>query len=70
MFIFAYNNTTGNKQVSVDSFKKYFLPRVKIDNYNIDIDGKNFQLMTQLNNMINWEKYQQDKMMIIQQVAY
>ena len=27
---------------SVDSFKKYFLPRVKIENYNIEIDGRNF----------------------------
>ena len=41
-FIFAYNNTAGNDQVSVDSYKKYFLPRVKIDNYNIEIDGRNF----------------------------
>ena len=24
------------------SFKKYFLPRVKIENYNIEIDGKSF----------------------------
>ena len=23
-------------------FKKYFLPRVKIENYNIKIDGRNF----------------------------
>ena len=29
----------GNNQVSVDSFKKYILPRVKIKNYNI---GRNF----------------------------
>ena len=28
--------------VSVDSFKKYFLPRFKIENYNIEIDGRNF----------------------------
>ena len=28
--------------MSVDSFNKYFLPRVKIENYNIKIDGKNF----------------------------
>ena len=26
----------------IDPFKKYFLPRVKIENYNIEIDGKNF----------------------------
>ena len=38
----AYNNTAGNDQVSVDSYKKYFLPRVKIDNYNIEIDGRSF----------------------------
>ena len=38
----AYNNTVGNDQVSVDSYKKYFLPRVKIDNYNIEIDGRIF----------------------------
>ena len=38
----CYNNTAGNDQVSVDSYKKYFLPRVKINNYNIEIDGRNF----------------------------
>ena len=40
--MFVYNNTAGNDQVSVDLYKKYFLPRVKIDNYNIGIDGRNF----------------------------
>ena len=38
----AYNNTAGNDQVSVDSYKKHFLPRVKIDHYNIEIDSRNF----------------------------
>ena len=42
LFILAYNNTAGNNQVSIDSFKKYFLPRVKIENYNIEIDERNF----------------------------
>ena len=42
LFVLAYNNTEGNNQVSVDSFKIYFLPRVKIENYNIEIDGRNF----------------------------
>ena len=42
MFVFAYNNRAGNNQVSIDSYKKYFLPRVKIENYNIETDGKNF----------------------------
>ena len=42
LFVLAYNNTASNDQVSIDSFKKYFLPRVKIENYNIEIDGRNF----------------------------
>ena len=42
LFALAYNNAAGNNQVSVDSYKNYFLPRVKIDNYNIEIDGRNF----------------------------
>ena len=42
MFVIAYNNTAGNDQVSIDSFKKYFPLRVKIENYNIEIYGRNF----------------------------
>ena len=42
LFVLAYDNTTGNNQVSVDSYKKYFLPRVIIGNCNIEIDGRNF----------------------------
>ena len=42
MFVIAYNNTNGDDQVSVYSYQKYFLPRVKIENYNIEIYGKNF----------------------------
>ena len=42
MFVPAYDNTAGNNQVSVDSFKKHFFPWVKIENYNIEINGINF----------------------------
>ena len=42
LFVLAYDNTAGDNQVSVDSYKKYFLPRIKINNYNIEIDGRNF----------------------------
>ena len=35
LFVLAYNNAAGNDQISLDSYKKYFLPRVKVDNYNI-----------------------------------
>ena len=41
LFVLAYNNKEGDDKVSVDSFKKYFLPRFKIENYNIEIDGRN-----------------------------
>ena len=41
-FVLAYDNASGNNQVSVDSFKNYFLPRVKFENYNIKIDVRKF----------------------------
>ena len=40
--VLAYNNKEGDNKVTVDSFKKYFLARFKIKNYNIEIDGRNF----------------------------
>ena len=40
--VLAYDNAEGNNKVSINSFKKYFLPRVEIENYNIEIDGINF----------------------------
>ena len=42
LFVLAYNTTEGNNQVSIDFFRKYFLPRVEIKNYDIEIDGRNF----------------------------
>ena len=42
LFVLAYDNTAGENQGSINSFKKYFLPRVKMENYNIEIDGRNF----------------------------
>ena len=42
MFVLTYDNTAGDNQVSDNSFKKYFLPSVKIENYNIEIDWRNF----------------------------
>ena len=41
LFVLAYDNTAGNDRVSIDSFEKYFLPRVKIENCNIEIDWRN-----------------------------
>ena len=42
LFVLAYNNKEGDNKVFVDSFKKYFLPRFKIENYIIEIDGRDF----------------------------
>ena len=32
----------GNNITDESSYRKYFLPRIKIKNYNIEIDGRNF----------------------------
>ena len=56
LFILAYNNKEGNDKVSVDSFKKYFLLRVKIENYNIEIDGRNFYDSPINNSIKQYEK--------------
>ena len=41
MFVLAY--TSGDDNVTNEnSYRKYFLPRLKIKNYNIEIDGRNF----------------------------
>ena len=42
LIFLAYDNTAGDNKVSADSHRRYFLPRVKIENYNIEIDGRNF----------------------------
>ena len=65
LFVFAYDNTAGDDRVSVDSENQ------KLQHWNWW--GKNFmisQLMTQLSNTTKSEKYQQDKVMIIQQAVY
>ena len=33
---------SGNNVTDENSYRKYFLPRLRIKNYNIEIDGKNF----------------------------
>ena len=41
LFVLAYDNT-GNNPVAANSHRSYFLPRIKIENYNIEINGRNF----------------------------
>ena len=40
MFVLAY--ARGDNVTNEDSYWKYFFPRLKIKNYNIEIDGRNF----------------------------
>ena len=63
----------GANLTTENSYDKYFLPRLKIDNYNIEIDGRNFHDQSINDSMTQYdeiEKYQQDKLMIIQLDIY
>ena len=71
LFVLAYDNTAGNNnQVSADSYKKYFLPRVTTISKLMEEIFMINQLMIQLNNMMKLERYQQEKVMITLQVVY
>ena len=56
LFVLSYDNTAGNNQVSVDSFKKNFLPRIKIKKYNIEIDRRNFYDQPIINSIKQYEE--------------
>ena len=38
----AYRDRGDNNRVTSDSHRKYFLPRIKTENFNIEIDEKHF----------------------------
>ena len=38
----AYRDRGCASRITADSHRRYFLSRVKIGNYNIEIDGRNF----------------------------
>ena len=42
LFVLAYDDTSGDNQASIDSFKKILSSDSKTENYNIEIDGRNF----------------------------
>ena len=42
LFGLAYDNTAGANRVTADFRRRYFFSRVKIEDYNIEIDGGNF----------------------------
>ena len=40
LFVLAYEG--GDNRVMADSHRRYFLQRLEIKNYNIEINGRNF----------------------------
>ena len=40
MFVLAHEG--GNNKVTGNCYRRYFLSRVEIKNYNIEVDGRNF----------------------------
>ena len=43
LFVLVFNNTNNDaNKIERHSYRKYFLPRVYITNYNVLIDGRNF----------------------------
>ena len=42
LFALAYRDRGGANRVTADSHRRYFLSRVKMENYNIEIEGKKF----------------------------
>ena len=40
LFVLAYQR--GYNYVNAEAFNKYFLPKIKIEKYNVEIDGRNF----------------------------
>ena len=69
LFVLAY--ARGDNVTNENSYRKYFLPRLRIKNYNIEIAGRNFydEPINDLINMMKSKKYQQDKVMITQLVV-
>ena len=61
----------GVSVTNENSYRRYYLPRKKIITLKLMVEIFMInKLMTQLNNMMKLEKYQQDKVMIILLFVY
>ena len=71
LFVLAYDNTEGNNQFSVDSYKNTFFQELKWTITILKLVVENFMInqLTELNNR-KLEKYLQNKVMITQLVVY
>ena len=68
LFVLAYDKIDDNNQFSINSFKKYFLLRVKEKITTSKLMEENF-MISQLSNTAKSERYQRDKVMITQLVV-
>ena len=61
----------GDNVTNENSYGKYFLPRLRIKNYNIEIDGRNFYDQSINDSVKQYDEiYQQSKVMTMQPVVY
>ena len=71
LFVVTYGKE--NDDATENSYRKYFLSRMKIKHCNIEIDGRNFYNQS-INDSVKQynkiKKYQQDRVIITQQVVY
>ena len=51
MFVFAYQRGDDDNYVNEQAFNKYFRPKIKIQKYKVEIDGRNFYDQA-INNLI------------------
>ena len=74
LFVLAFNDVNDDaNRVQKDIYRKYFLLRVNVTNYNVLIDGRNVYdqpLNDQIKSMMKLARLQQEKEMITQLVAY
>ena len=42
LLVFAYQRGDDDNHANKKAFNKYFLPEIKIEKYNVEIDGRNF----------------------------
>ena len=42
LFVLAYRDQGGADRVTADSHRRYFFPSAKIEEYNMEIHGRNF----------------------------
>ena len=71
MFILAF--ARGDNITNENSYRRYFLTRLKIKNYNIEIDGRNFYDQSINDSIKQYDeirKYQHGKVMITKLVVY